>query len=314
MVSSYQFPSSLRYINGDTSEKGCFSKFPGTELRFNEGLLTIGSCACIYANCNYIYLPSSITTLHPYAIICTPNLIEIYGSGSTSFSIVEKALLSLDKTILYTYPAQINGTYNVQNYVKIINLDCFCFSRLQEIIIPESCVEFKEHPFFNMMSLTSLRIPKSVIKIPTNAIHNCPNLRTLTLEMENIPTLFYQNVEIIILGNETKVIEDSALTSAVNLKYIIIPPSVTKIGVGAFQGLKKLQCVRIYGQPSIGNSAFLNTRISCGVDCYSSLVEPLIASEINNKSFNYCCITHAVQNKACFSIMFNIHSFIFLLL
>ncbi|EAX96241.1 hypothetical protein TVAG_205270 [Trichomonas vaginalis G3] len=313
LVLSYSFPSSLMYIKGNILDTGCFSNYAGNELRFNEGLVSIGPCACIYANCKYIYLPSSLTTLHPYAFICIPNLIEIFGSGSISYSIVEKALLSHDETILYTFPAQINGIYCVPNTVKILSFDCFCYSRLQQIIIPESCIEFKRTPFFHMKSLTYLKIPKSIIKLPSLVINDCPNLRNLTIELENIPSLNYQSVEIITLGNETKVIQDYAFASAVNLKSIIIPPSVTMIGVGAFQGLKKLQWVRIYGQPTIGNSAFLNTRISCGVDCYSSLIDPLIASGINSNSFNYCCITHAIQNKACFRNLFDIYAFIFLL-
>ncbi|EAY17200.1 hypothetical protein TVAG_291520 [Trichomonas vaginalis G3] len=313
-VSSYSFPSSLRHINGESMEYGCFSYYQGNELRFNEGLLSIGSCACIYAYCKYIYLPSSLTMLHPYAFICTPNLIEIFGGESISYSIVEKALLSHDETILYAYPAQINGTYYVQSTVKIISFDCFCFSRLQEIIIPGLCIEFKGTPFFHMKSLTYLRIPKSVIKMPSEVIDDCPNLKNLTIELENILNLNYQSVEVMTLGNETKVINEYAFTSAVNLRFIIIPPSVTNIGIGAFQGLKMLQCVRIYGQPIIGNSAFLSTRISCGVDCYSSLIDPLIASGINRNSFNYCCVIHAFQNNACFRMLFDIYSFIFLLI
>ncbi|EAY02743.1 hypothetical protein TVAG_466030 [Trichomonas vaginalis G3] len=118
--------------------------------------------------------------------------------------------------------------------------------------------------------------------------------------MERIPKLHYQSVEIMTLGNETKVIENYALINAVNLQSIIIPPSVIEIGVEAFRGLKKLRCVRIYGQPSIGMSAFMDTKISCGIDCYSSLIEPLIISGVNRKSFNYCCLTVVVQNAFCF--------------
>lgn len=312
-VKSYTFPSSLRYINGETTEFGVFGFYNGDELRFNEGLLSIGSRSCRDAKCKYIYLPSSLTMLHQYAILCNPNLIEIVSEQSSVCSINSNALLSYDKTLFYTFPAQITGTYYIPNTVKVIGHDAFCYSKLQEIIVPESCTEIAKTPFFYMDNLAFLRIPKSVVKILNNSITECPNLRNLTIEMESIPCLDYQSVEIITLGNETKVIEDNALKTAAKLQSIIIPPSVTKIGVEAFKGLKNLKIVRIYRQPTIGASAFMDTRISCGVDCHSTLVDPLILSGVNIKSFGYCCIASVVQNTELIKSLFKIEFLIFIL-
>ncbi|EAY22633.1 hypothetical protein TVAG_475610 [Trichomonas vaginalis G3] len=208
----------------------------------------------------------------------------------------------------------LTGTYYIPNSVKRIYGNAFCFSRLNEIIIPESCTQLEYGCFHHMYDLIYLRIPKSISIIHLYVIDNCPNLRNLTIEMESIPQLEYQSVQIITLGNETKVIEDYALIKAVNLLSIIIPPSVTKIGVEAFRGLKNLKSVRIYGQPSIGRSAFMDTKISCGVDCYSSLIDPLISSGMNNKSFNYCCLATAPINVKCFKFLLDFQIYVFIIL
>ena len=310
-VESYSLPSSLRYINGNASEFGCFRGFSGNELRFNEGLLSIGPCACIYIRCHYVYLPSSLIELDSSVLRCNDNLIEIFTGQSNACVVVNKALLSYDQTLLYAFPSLISGTYYVPNTVQIICTDAFCYSMLNEIILPDSCTELETLAFFHLRNLVFMKIPNSVVKVHDDSINDCPNLRNLTIEMERIPKLHYQSVEIMTLGNETKVIEDYALINAVNLQSIIIPPSVVKIGAEAFRGLKKLRCVRIYGQPSIGSSAFKDTRISCGIDCYSSLIDPLMISGVNSKSFNYCCMTAVVQNAVCFRSLLDFQCLVF---
>ena len=144
----------------------------------------------VYCNCQRIYLPSSITSLNPGCITYSWYLEEDLTSGtSTSFSIVNKSLMSADKTVLCTVPAGIKGIYYVPNTTVTIRSKAFTYSRISQIIIPDSVKDIGSQTFWQCNSLSYAFISKGVTNLNINAFQDCPRLTTIHLGMQTIPKM-----------------------------------------------------------------------------------------------------------------------------
>lgn len=118
--------------------------------------------------------------------------------------------------------------------------------------------------FEGCSGLKSLTMPNSVTTVEKGAFYNCSGLKSLTLS-KNLTKISDRSFEgcsgltSVILPNSVTTIEGSwsniygAFGDCTNLAKILIPDSVASIGLGAFQGCKKLT---IYGNDGMTSKEY----------------------------------------------------------
>ncbi len=140
-------------------------------------------------------------------------------------------------------------------------IEIYAFSnclKLTNIVFPNGLTEIKANAFFDCDRLFSIHIPDSVEVLFSSAFAYCSNITTLSVGVNN---LYYRSEEncittkkdttTIIIGcagstiaeGITKISDNSFLQT--NIEKVLIPASVTEIGVSAFGGCPKLQSLQV---------------------------------------------------------------------
>jgi hypothetical protein len=105
--------------------------------------------------------------------------------------------------------------------------------------IHESC--YYDGVFSDCVNLRSITIPKSVVTIMPAAFKGCTSLEVLTFEdgsyLETIGGSFST------MNSCDLDTSQGAFMNCISLKNVVIPSSVTELGVGAFEGCTNLQSV-----------------------------------------------------------------------
>ena len=122
-----------------------------------------------------------------------------------------------------------------------------------------------EAPFLMCESLSSVRIPDSVITIGTFAFNGCTSLSSITIP-NSVTSIgsqaFYHcfSLSSITIPNSVTSIGDYAFESDA-LMFVEIGSGVTSIGEGAFQHCSSLQSITVEATtpPTLGNNALLST-------------------------------------------------------
>ena len=144
----------------------------------------------------------------------------------------------------------------------------------KETTIPNSVKAFAR-AVFNYLDITSVRIPKSVIKMDGSPIYCCPELTSIVVEEGN--AMFDSR------DNCNAIIETSSNTLIAGCKNTIIPNSVTGIGNQAFIGCTNLESIVIPNSvTAIGSQAF------SGCTELESIVIPNSVTMINYGTFEGC--------------------------
>ena len=141
----------------------------------------------------------------------------------------------------------------------------------KETTIPNSVKAFAR-AVFNYLDITSVRIPKSVIKMDGSPIYCCPELTSIVVEegnamydsRDNCNAIIETSSNTLIAGCKNTVIPNSvteigdlAFSGCKHLESIIIPNSVTTINYGTFEGCNNLKSVTIGDKVTyIGVNAF----------------------------------------------------------
>ena len=101
------------------------------------------------------------------------------------------------------------------------------WSRLTEIIIPNSVTSIGASAFSGCSCLTEIVIPDSVTSIGASAFSSCSTLTKVAI------------------SNNVTSIGDEAFYNCDSLTEIVIPDSVTSIGLGVFSGCKGLTNIKV---------------------------------------------------------------------
>ena len=137
--------------------------------------------------------------------------------------------------------------------------DC---SNLTSINISQKVTSIESYVFENCSSLTSIEIPQSVTSIGNWAFYGCSSLATLNFNAINCSSTSYPtgwtNLTTVNIGEDVKVIPSSFLRDCNKVTSIIIPESVTSIGIYAFSGTGIDSITIPSGITNIGNYAFNN--------------------------------------------------------
>jgi len=178
--------------------------------------------------------------------------------------------------------------------------DC---TRLVSVDIPASVVAIAPGAFWNCTSLTGVEIPASVISIGDEAFYGCNSLTSITVDPAN-PA--YSSLGGVLFDKSQQTLIQFPACLGGNVKYYMVPGSVTSIGYGAFYSCSNLVNIFIPDSvTNIGDYAFqwcaslASVRLpanitSIGQDCFgfcrslAGITIPNSVTSIGGGAFEFC--------------------------
>lgn len=262
-LKSVKIPSSVKSV-GDYAFRGCVDL---TSVTFSDSLGTIGKYA--FDNCHNlksINLPNSLTSIddgafefcHSLTDVDIPNSVTAIGefafcgTGLTSVTIPNSVVtigryafsntgltsVIIPNSVTNLGIVPFNGCTNLNclivddanpkydsrdNCNAIVETETNCLLvGCKSTFIPNSITSIQDLAFYDCEGLESIQIPNSVTSIGPAVFKNCKNLTSVTLP---------NSIDCI----RSSLFENSGICS------IVIPPKVSQIGHGAFDGCYYLE-------------------------------------------------------------------------
>ena len=125
----------------------------------------------------------------------------------TRFKFQENIVNCLGEKQFFNFETEL---FEVPNYIKSINLNCFLNSTIYEILLPNSLTEILSYAFYNCKNLTKITIPVNVTKIDNYAFGGCSNLKIVEFT-QNTPPKIYSNIFVDCSSIEAILVPDSAI-------------------------------------------------------------------------------------------------------
>ncbi len=221
-----------------------------------------------------VEIPASVTQLSGAAFAGCSGLVAInVDPQNLTYTSSNGVLFNKKLTTLVEFPGGLSGSYTVPNGVTNIGVGAFqqC-SYLTNVTLPKGLKSIADYAFESCEGLIDITIPASVIAIGTGPFAGCANLAVITVPANNV--LYGTTSGALVNKQQTlliecpggiagtynvpggiKTVEWSAFENCSKLTNIVIPPSVTNIGNGAFFGCANLAAITVSSQ----NSAFSST-------------------------------------------------------
>lgn len=144
--------------------------------------------------------------------------------------------------------------YTIKNRTATVYCGAYPQSHHQAQVFIEDTVFYKgkkypvvgieDHAWRQVFHILSVRIPKNITRIPSEAFSSCSRLNKVYLpeKLKRIESyaFFRTAIDSLILPDSVEIIDDFAFSSCSSLGYIYIPASVREIGEGAFRDCPEL--------------------------------------------------------------------------
>ena len=174
--------------------------------------------------------------------------------------------------------------------VKILETESFCDCTLRKIKLSSNLEEIGSYAFMDCISLTSITIPDSVIKIECGVFEGCDELEKIKLpnNLEAIPSSIFNGciaLTSITIPDSVTVIEEWAFRDCSSLYNVTIPDTVTTIGSEAFYGCIMLWSITIPDSvTSIGKNIFgggsPKLKVNMSQELQNKLIEKFMKGEV----------------------------------
>ncbi len=273
-------------------------------ITFDGELTTIGVSA--FNGCRSltsVTIPDSVTTIGKFAFASCSSLAEFKGK----FAADGGRCLIKDNTLI-AYAEASGTTYTIPDSVTTIGDWAFadCLS-LTSVTIGNSVTTIGGDAFYNCNSLTSVTIPDRVTTIGHAAFENCDSLTSVYITdvatwcnisfgggyfsnpLTNGADLYLNNelVKDLTIPDSVTWINDYAFYGCDSLTSVVIPNSVTTIGIGgyAFYGCDSLTSVTIPDSVTwIGYAAFAHCSNLISVYC-KAIIPPPIQNDVFDENY-----------------------------
>ena len=254
---------------GHYAFEGC-EGLTSIRIPYDETMTTIGNGA--FYRCTgltSVELSNTINHIGQYAFfgcqslssIDIPNSVKSIGSNAfeqcSSLKVVRLSenLTSIDASTFQNCNSLISC--EIPESVVTIGKSAFkgC-SNLTSINIHNGINNVSDEAFWGCNNLTSIEIPNSIKLIGNKVFKNCPNLNTVIINNDslislshttssNVASIFGQQVNNYIIGNEVTSIGRYAFYGSTKLTSLIIPSTIKAIGADAVGGCNALNVVNI---------------------------------------------------------------------
>ena len=243
-------PSKLKYI-GSSAFSGCSSltsiTIPASVVSINE--LFGYSLTEIFSSPGEDVSYELIVGINPFRGTSIERIVVEEGNKFFK-SVDDKALLSIDGKILYTYAARDAAeSYTIPSGVEIVGAGAFILSEnLKTVVIPNGVKTIASSAFAES-GITSITIPESVDKIGVAAFADCKSLVSVYFgEGSNIQNIygysFYgcDSLEEISLPDTIKTIGEYAFANCPSIDTLTFKNDI-EFGERAFQGSEAITVI-----------------------------------------------------------------------
>ncbi|MBQ4435363.1 MAG: leucine-rich repeat protein, partial [Clostridia bacterium] len=245
----------------------------------------------------------------------------VVDPANQNYTAVDGVLYSKDMTRLVRMPSAITGSFTIPASVTSLAADAFIASSLTEIIFPEGLTEIPDHCLYWCQSMTTVRLPSTLLFIGYAAFEDCDSLTNIYYSgtcsnwqnevniseindylllnpihctdgdcpAQSVTGSCGTNVTFVLTPEGTLTVSGAgewngwAFESDPFIKRVILEPGVTEIGDGAF-----------YWSTNISEITIPDTVTKIGYEaiyaCHllTSITIPASVTEIENEAFNGC--------------------------
>lgn len=173
--------------------QGAFAKTNVVSVTLPDTIIEIGAGAFAYMNrCMFVDLENTKITKLSDKIFYNSSITEV-KLPNTLISIGEKSFekssiinISFLPSFLSIGRAAFRNCRNLQNIdlistgITTIPAECFAFSSITNLILPENLISISDHAFFNS-SLVTISFPDKLSEIQEFSFANCENLTTIDI-------------------------------------------------------------------------------------------------------------------------------------
>ena len=311
-ISDIDLPESLLYIG-----ESAFAKNELKEVVISKNVVTLKDYCFDSNDITSLYISENVSEIGANIVKNNPNLSSIeVDPNNQYYHMNEQVLYSKDNKKLVLFPLyNTDSSYTVLNGCEEIYSEAFWkINTLTSVKLPESLLSIGNEAFYQCYNLESMVIPSNVNKLGKGIFKGCDNLKSISLptNIDEIPDSMFSNCVIldnVVIPEGVKVIGNSAFGACLKLSNLTLPSTLKHIKSGAFFSCNKLYSIDLpKGLLIIESNAFL-----CGV---KSITIPSTVVYIGNFVFDeikeiivskdnlyYSSIDGNLYNKDCSTLL-----------
>lgn len=284
---------------------GAFSYSNISEISLPDNLKSIGAAAFRDSDIKEIIIPESVKDIETTIFancrklqkvqILTKQIDGIPDNTFDGCSLLKE--VNLPSSVKYLgksafYDTQSLEQLDIPSSCTEIGSNCFYYSGLTYIKIPDGVTELKGEMFANCNNLETVDLPQTLSNFDKKAFYGCSKLKVINIpngitEISSQCFSYCISLAEVIFPNTLKCINTDAFSNCSSLKRICIPEGTTLVDSQAFYGCYISELSLPSTLQKIGGWAF-------GISELQELILPEALTEIGSYAFDDCIIPKVV--------------------